>query len=742
MKNILSIFLLLSYSILLSAQEQEHLYFLETDTSWRKELFLFPINFAPDIHYQGVEDARFPVGWEKQDSPNFWSYSFAWNIEHSEIITAATLEADLQKYFNGLMRSKESRVQIQKKEERNNLTTFTGTVQTTDAFFTKEAMTLHVQIEKTYCEQKKKSIILFRFSPKAFSHQVWQTLEEVKLPLALAACQETKVAKIHELLSLCFEYGHFNGSVLVAEKGKLIYKNGFGQANKEWNSPNKTNTKHRLASISKQFTAMLIVQLFAKNKLQLDTPITSYLTDYPKATGDKITVHHLLTHSSGLPNFTSFPNYRTIMRKTHSPKELIALFAHLPLDFTPGEQFAYSNSGYVLLGAIIEEITGKSYEQVLQEQIFSPLGMKDTGYESNRTILKNRASGYHRNANTFEQSAYIDMTTPYAAGALYSTVEDLFLWDRALYTEKLMPKKYMDLLFEKQMPAWGQHYAYGWEIGKMPIGNTKETVATISHGGSINGFNTQITRFPSQQSLVLLLNNTGRAPLFDMTMAINGILHDQPYTLPKKSMAYTLLDTIEEKGITAALEYYERIKTSDTYHLNENDLNLSGYKLLQAGKAKEAATLFKINMERFPNSFNVHDSYGEALMMLGDTTQAIDAYKKSIQLNPNNENGIKILNGLGEDTKALIVKVPIEHLQLLAGDYVAIDQNREWKITIEEVNGALFGNDGGYRYSLNPVGDDKFINPDDGATLVFDTKDKTAITFVIFGRVTFKKVQP
>lgn len=700
-------------------------------------MFVFPINFARDIDYQGVEDARFPRGWEEQDSPNFWSYAYAWNLENSGDVTEADLEESLQKYFVGLMGWEETSVQL----STTNNTVFTGVVKTMDAFFTKEPMDLNVLVEKTYCEEKNKSIILFRFSPKGFEANVWNKLKEVQLPLAIASCEETKVKKIHDLIQACSDYGQFNGSVLVAENGEIIYKNGFGQANMEWNIPNKPDTKHRLASITKQFTAMAIVQLVAENKLELNQPITTYLPDYPKATGDSVTIHHLLTHTSGIPNYTSFPSYREVMRTPHSAMELVSLFADLPLEFSPGEQFAYSNSGYVLLGVIIEKITGKSYEQVLQDKIFSPLEMNDTGYDQHRTILENRASGYNKIANTFESASYIDMSVAFAAGALYSTVEDLYRWDQALYTEKLLPKEYMDLLFDTHIAAWGQHYGYGWEIGKLRIGNTQEYAQTIGHGGSVNGFNTQITRLPSSQSLILLFNNTGGAPLYDMTTAINGILHDKPYISPKRSMAYALLDKIQKDGIAPALLYYNEIKASDDYHLNENEMNLSGYQLLQAGNIEDAASVFKLNTEAFPNSFNVYDSYGEALLMLRDTTNAVENYKKSVQLNPDNENGIQVLNGLGINTESLITKVPVEHLRLLAGEYMATDQPNDWKIVIEELNGELFGNDGGYRYKLNPVGNDKFINPDDGATVVFDTKDKTAITFVIFGRVNFKKVK-
>ena len=742
MKNISTIILFFFCSTFLLGQEKDHLFFLETDTTWRQEQFIFPIQHARDIDYKGVEDARFPVGWEDQDSPNFWSYVFAWDIEHDGEITPTELETDLQKYFSGLMRGKETNVQISKKNTIDNKTHYIGAVKTIDNFFTKEPMTLHVQADQIYCEEKKKSILLFKFSPKEFGHKVWKKLEEPKLPAEMIACEETKQKKIYDLVNACAEYGQFNGSVLVAEKGKIIYKNGFGKANMEWDIPNKADTKHRLASVTKQFTAMAIVQLAAANKLILDAPVTNYLPNYPKENGNKITIHHLLTHTSGLPNYTSFSNYREMMSEHHSPMDLVNLFSDLPLEFTPGEKFSYSNSGYALLGVIIEKITGKTYEQVLQDKIFSPLKMSDSGFDNNSTVLKNRATGYYKVVNSFENAGYIDMTTAYAAGALYSTVEDLYLWDQALYTEQLVPKKYMDLLFGKHILAWGGgDYGYGWEIGNMRIGNTKNESQTIAHSGGINGFNTRITRFPADQSVVILLNNTSGAPLYDMTTAINGILHGKPYIYPKRSLAYTLLDSIETNGIAAGLLLYKQIKTSDDYHLNEREMNLAGYQLLQSDRAEEAAAIFKINVEAFPNSFNVFDSYGEAFLVLGDTTQSIENYKKSVKLNPDNEGGIKILNGLGIDTNSLITKIPGEHLKLLAGDYKAINQSRDWKIVIEEVDGKLFGNDGGYRYKLNPVGDDKFINPDDGASLVFDAKNKEAITFLIFGRVTFEKVK-
>lgn len=553
---------------------------------------------------------------------------------------------------------------------------------------------------------------------------------------------QDKVDKLDKLISTYAEYGKFNGSVLIAEKGKVIYKKGVGLADMEWNIPNQPDTKHRLGSITKQFTAMLIMQLVEQGKLKLHVPISAYLPDYPKKSGDVITIHHLLTHSSGIPNMTSFPGFqKNISRNAYSPVQLVNLFADSTLQFKPGERFAYSNSGYMLLGYIIEKVTGKSYEQVLQENIFTPLRMDNTGYDRSGPLLKNRARGYEKNGRRYVNANFIDMSVPYAAGALYSTVEDLYLWDQALYGNQLLRKENMELLFTKHIPSGGSYYyGYGWGIGEIPLGNTTERLETIGHGGGIDGFNTQITRIPSDRSFIVLLNNTGRAPLNEMTNAIAAILYDKSYDLPKRSVAYALADRIEKEGIEAALVYYNEIKDSTGYYLNEHEMNTTGYEFVQSGRVKEAAAIFKLNIEAFPKSFNVYDSYGEALMALGNKTEAIENYKKSVQLNPGNENGIKILKNNGVKTDDLIKKVSVDYLKLLEGEYLNVD-NKEWKIKFDVTEGILYGNDRGYRYKVLPVGrEGEFVNPDDGASLVFDTKDKKAITMVLFGRMRFVKV--
>ncbi|WP_452227786.1 serine hydrolase [Lacinutrix sp. MEBiC02404] len=483
---------------------------------------------------------------------------------------------------------------------------------------------------------------------------------------------QVKEAQITKLINTYTAYKSFNGSVLIAEKGKIIYKKGFGFANMEWDIPNTSATKHRLGSISKQFTGMLILQLAEAGKIDLQAPITKYLPDYPKATGDIITTHHLLTHTSGIPNYTSFPDFfKNKSRDPYTPTAFVKEFSEMDLDFTPGEQFSYSNSGYFLLGVLIEKISGKSYEQMLQEKIFTPLQMKGSGFDHHATILKHRATGYEKQGGDFVNASYLDMSIPYAAGSLYATAEDLYLWDQALYTNQLLSKASMDLFFGEHIKAGNGHYGYGWFIGSESIGNTEESVEAISHGGGINGFNTLITRVPSDKSLIVLLNNTGGAPLSEMARAIRGILYDKTYDFPKKSVATAFSNAIESKGIDAAILYYNTIKSSSDYDVDESDMNAVGYQLLQSEKIDQAITVFKLIVDEFPKSFNAYDSYAEALMTQGNKEQAIVNYKKSVEINPNNQNGIDYLKKLGADVSGLEKEVVVADsiLQSYVGDY-------------------------------------------------------------------------
>ena len=461
-----------------------------------------------------------------------------------------------------------------------------------------------------------------------------------------------KVQKIDDLMNQYSDYMQFNGSVLVANNGEVILKKGYGLANMEWGIPNSPNTKHRVGSITKQFTSMLIMQLVEEGKLELDKPVTTYLKDYPGKTGDQVTIHHLLTHTSGVPNMTSFPGFfENMSRDPYSVKELTQVFADSSLVFNPGEKFAYSNSGYVLLGAIIEEVTGKSYEEVLHERILDPLNMKDTGYDHFEEIIKNRSTGYEQKGSKFTNSKYLDMSIPYAAGSLYSTVEDLYKWHKALLENKLISEESKEIMFTAHKKMGPQAAAYGWFVGHQKFGQEKDSVFTTVHSGGINGYSALITRIPNDDALIVLLNNTGGKPLNDITESIGRILYGEEYEMPKRSVAVAMMEKYYDEGLDAALKTYSEFRNSEEYELNEGQMNSFGYELLRNDKIEDAIEVFKLNVEAFPESGNVYDSLGEAYLANGNKDLALKNYKRSVEIDPQNSNGLQIIKDLESGVK-------------------------------------------------------------------------------------------
>ncbi len=443
----------------------------------------------------------------------------------------------------------------------------------------------------------------------------------------------TKAAKIDKFVSLYSEYGLFSGTVLVSEHDQIIFKKGYGLANREWSIPNTPDVKFRLGSITKQFTSMLVMQQVAKGKMALDAHITDYLPYYRKDTGAKVTIHHLLSHTSGVPSYTDDPKFFPEQsRNPYTPDEFVKKFCSGNLDFEPGAQFHYDNPGYFILGAILEHVTGKSYEALLRESILDPLGMKDTGYDHWGDVLAKRATGYEIGLGQVDTAAYLDMSLPYAAGSLYSTVEDLYKWDQALYTDKLIPAALKQKLFTPNL----QNYGYGWNITQ----RGGQTI--IAHGGGINGFNTIEERYVGDHDLIVALNNTPGANLGQMAAGIHAILSDsEPPQLPKRSLVVTLGATIVQKGTDAAIVQYRELKKTapNGYDFLEPRLNTLGYMLLRRDRTAEAIKIFQLNVDEYPRSANPYDSLAEAYEKAGQKTQAIANYRKSVELNPQSQRG-------------------------------------------------------------------------------------------------------
>jgi CubicO group peptidase (beta-lactamase class C family) len=343
---------------------------------------------------------------------------------------------------------------------------------------------------------------------------------------AIQGSPDPAFSVIDQLMQAHFAAGDFNGTVLVSRQGRVIYRRGFGFANLEWKITNDVRTKFEIGSMTKQFTALLVLQFVNEDKVRLDGHVSDYLPYYRKDTGDRVTLSELLSHTSGIPSFTDFPGFLEgpASRTTYAVKDFVKEFCSGDLQFEPGSKFEYSNSGYFLLGAILEQISGRSYEELLRDRIFVPLGMNDSGYTHFETVLSDRAAGYERLAAGLQNARYYDMSIPFAAGALFSTVGDLYLWDQALYTERLLPARLRDLLFKPNL----ENYGYGWVI-LVPQPSAPYAGESIPmHGGAIFGFQSVIQRIPKHQELIVLLDNTDSPKLLPIAMEIRRALADHP----------------------------------------------------------------------------------------------------------------------------------------------------------------------------------------------------------------------
>jgi CubicO group peptidase (beta-lactamase class C family) len=321
----------------------------------------------------------------------------------------------------------------------------------------------------------------------------------VAIPCSFA---QVPVDRMEQIVRSYSDSHQFMGSVLVAQGDQVVFEKSYGGVNLEWNVPNSSLTKFRIGSMTKQFTAASILLMEERGKLSTDDFVKKFMPDAPPA-WDKITIYNLLTHTSGIPSFTSFPDYRTSEATPTTPKGLVDRFRDKPLEFQPGEKWNYSNSGYVLLGYLLEKISGQTYADFVANNILKPLGMKDTGYDSNSAIIPHRASGYTPGPNGPVNAGYIDMTIPFSAGALYSTTHDLLLWEQALYGGKVLSAASL----KKMTTPYKENYGCGLMI------QTAKGHLRYEHGGGIEGFNTEMAYYPDDKLTVIVLANlNGGAP--------------------------------------------------------------------------------------------------------------------------------------------------------------------------------------------------------------------------------------
>lgn len=315
------------------------------------------------------------------------------------------------------------------------------------------------------------------------------------------ASSKNITAEIDAIFNQAYPANAPGATVLIVKNDKIIYRKAFGMANLELNVPMKPENVFKLASITKQFTSVAILMLIEQGKLRLKDTLSKYIADFPR--GNEISIHHLLNHSSGIRDYTRILELRAKSRLDISPEALVNTFKNLPLEFNPGEKYDYNNSGYVLLGYIIEKVSGMRYGDFIEKNIFDKLDMKHSYYADNYKITADRAYGYQIYEGNYENAEYISPDFPYAAGSLMSTIDDLFLWNKALYNNTLISEKSKELAFTNHKLANGKHsnYGYGWFINEIA------GLTTIEHPGGINGFTSSGIYNPDSNIYSIVLSN-------------------------------------------------------------------------------------------------------------------------------------------------------------------------------------------------------------------------------------------
>jgi CubicO group peptidase (beta-lactamase class C family) len=373
----------------------------------------------------------------------------------------------------------------------------------------------------------------------------------------------------------------FMGSVLVAQGDKVFIDQGYGSANLDWGIPNAPDTRYRLGSLTKQFTAASILLLEQRGKLSTGDLVKKYVPEAPPS-WDRMTLYEVLTHTAGIPDFTNFPDYRATEWRPATPAELVARFIHRPLEFEPGTRYRYSNSGYVLLGYILEKVAGIPYAEFLQQNLLTPLGLADTGVDRNLSVMPHRAQGYEAHPQGPTIARYVDMTVPFSAGDLYSTTHDLWKWEKALFGGKVLSPESL-----AKMTTPNQNtYALGIEVQR--IAGHKVYV----HGGAVEGFKTSLAYFPDDDITIVVLSNLGAA-VEKMTDGLAAILFGIPVELAPETAAAPTEVTLPAKLLQ---DYVGAYRFSPALTIV---ITLSGNQLISQANGQSRVPLYAESENRF-----------------------------------------------------------------------------------------------------------------------------------------------
>lgn len=447
-----------------------------------------------------------------------------------------------------------------------------------------------------------------------------------------ALLAQTKKSRVSGIMQAYHKYNMFDGAVLVAENGKIVYKGAFGPANREWNIPNRTDTRFMIGSVSKPLTATLAMLQVQKGLLSLHKTIADYLPEFKNKPAAGVTIKQLLSHTSGIPNYDIINDFfPRISRQNFSREDYIKVYMDSALLFEPGSRYFYSSWGYFTLGYILERVTGKTYAQLMKEDIFSKLQMNNSGSYHHLQVVPNRATGYDYSFGGFTSADFRDQSNTMGTGDLYSTVEDLFKFHLALTNHTLLNKELTEEMLSPGMrPA---RYGYGWFNQNFKYTAT-DSVAANFHLGMTEGFISFMLRIPSTNSFTVILCNSSPTDFFGITKNLVKVLYNKPVDL--KQPVHKKMETfIAQLGAIKAVEEYKKMKADSVhYYIDWISMNFIAEQLLNLKRYEDAKTIAENNAAEFPDKDLVMFTMGNIYLALNRKDDAIRFYKKALQLYP------------------------------------------------------------------------------------------------------------
>ncbi|MFT3912374.1 MAG: beta-lactamase family protein [Ferruginibacter sp.] len=444
---------------------------------------------------------------------------------------------------------------------------------------------------------------------------------------------QTKTESLGKIMHTYHEYNMFDGAVLVAEEGKIIYQDAFGMANREWDIANTTDTKFMIGSVSKPLTAMLMLVQVQKGIIKLEKTVADYLPEFSGKPAAKITIKQLLSHTSGIPNYDIIKDFfPRISRQYFTREDYVKIYMDSALAFEPGAKGYYSSWGYFTLGYIMEKVTGKTYSQLMKEDIFDKLGMRNSGSYYHTQVVAKRATGYDYSLGDYTSADFRDQSNTMGTGDIYSTVEDLFKFHLAISNYTLINKTLTDEMLAPGMRP--MQYGYGWFNKKFKYSAT-DSVSSNFHLGMTDGFLSFIVRVPSTNSMIVILCNSSPTDFFGICGNLMKVLYNIPVTM-KQPVHKAMETAIAKNGAVKAVEEYKRMK-ADTAHfyIDWISMNFIGEQLQTMKRYEDARIICENNAAEFPEHDLVLITLANAYLALGRKSDAVIYYKKTLLVNPN-----------------------------------------------------------------------------------------------------------